>query len=128
MRIKVLCVAVVAVIAMVFLLPVMAERADRPAARHIVLVARDMTFYIDGASTPNPDLYVKPGEAITLTLKNADAGMTHDLAVSAWEVSTREIHGVGSARVTFTVPRTLGRTEYVCRPHSQVMRGAFIVE
>jgi plastocyanin len=128
MRTKVLWVAVVAVIAMVFLLPVMAARADRPAAREIVLVARDMAFYLEGASTPNPDIRVSPGEQITLTLKNADAGMTHDVAVAAWGASMNEIRGVGSARVTLTVPRKTGRTDYVCRPHSQMMRGSFIVE
>ena len=128
MRIKLLCVAVVAVIAIVFLLPVMAARADRTATREIVLVARDMTFYVDGLAGPNPDIRVKPGEQITLTLKNQDAGMTHDVAVSAWGTAVPEIRGVGSSRVTFTVPRKAGRAEYVCRPHSQMMRGTLVIE
>jgi hypothetical protein len=128
MRTRLLCVAAAAVLAVVFLLPVMAGRADGPPAREIVLIARDMAFYLDGASTPNPDIRVKGGEQITLTLKNEDAGMTHDIAVSEWGASTREIRGVGSAQTTFTVPRTSGRIDYVCRPHSQMMRGAFLIE
>ena len=128
MRLKLLIVGVVSVVAGTFLLPVMAERADRGASRTILLVARDMAFYVDGIGEPNPDIHVKPGEQITLTLRNEDAGMTHDLAISRWNASTRELRGAGTDRITVTVPAKKGTTEYVCRPHSVVMRGSIVVE
>jgi plastocyanin len=124
----ILCVAAVVVMAMVCFLPAMSARADRLSPRQIVLVARDMAFFREGDSTPNPEIHVRAGEPIVLTLKNADAGMTHDFAVAAWGASVDEIRGVGSGRVTLTVPRNAGRVEYICRPHSQMMRGIFLVE
>jgi plastocyanin len=128
MRLRLLFVAIVSAVAGTFLLPVMAERADRGAPRTIMLVARDMAFYVDGAGEPNPDIHVKPGEQITLTLRNEDVGMTHDLAISGWNASTRELRGTGTDRITVTVPARKGTTEYVCRPHSLLMSGSFIIE
>jgi plastocyanin len=128
MKRTLLIVAVVVAVAGTFLFPVMAERADRGPSRTILLVARDMAFYVDGVGEPNPDIRVKPGEQLTLTLRNEDAGMTHDLAISAWNVWTRELRGTGTDRITVTVPSRKGTTEYVCRPHSLVMRGALVVE
>jgi plastocyanin len=128
MRLKLLIVAVVGVVAGTFLLPVMAERADRGASRTILLVARDMAFYVNGVGEPNPDIHVKPGEQITLMLRNEDAGMTHDLAISRWNASTRELRGTGTDRITVTVPAKKGTAEYVCRPHSIVMRGSIVIE
>ena len=128
MRPRLLIVAVASVVAGTFFLPVMAERAERGASRTILLVARDMAFYVDGAGEPNPDIRVRPGEKITLTLRNEDAGMTHDLAISRWNASTRELRGAGTDRITVTIPAKRGTTEYVCRPHSVVMRGSFVID
>jgi plastocyanin len=128
MKLRLLVVAVVSALGGTFLLPVMAERADGGASRTILLVARDMAFYVDGVGEPNPNIRVKPGEKITLTLRNEDAGMTHDLAISGWNASTRELRGSGMDRITVTVPAKKGTTEYVCRPHSAVMRGSFLIE
>jgi plastocyanin len=128
MRLRLLIVAVVSAVAGTFFLPVMAERADRGASRTILLVARDMAFFVDGVGEPNPDIHVRPGEQITLTLRNEDAGMTHDVAISGWNASTRELRGTGTDRITVTVPAKKGTTEYVCRPHSLVMRGSFVID
>jgi hypothetical protein len=60
---------------------VVASRPD--AAREVRLVVRDMTFYVDGDTSPNPTLRFKRGEQIRLVLRNDDPGMTHDVAIRA---------------------------------------------
>ena len=122
----VVALAVVVTIAVAFLLPVMAERKTAP--REISLVARDMAFYVDGEPTANPVLRVKRGEEIVITVRNEDEGMTHDLAIKAWGASTRALTGTTSDRLTLTVPSKSGTVDYVCRPHSAMMRGVLVVE
>jgi plastocyanin len=109
---------------LVSLLPAMAER---PEPRSIVLVVRDMTFYLEGSPEPNPTIRVARGEQIALTLRNEDAGMTHDVAIAALGASTRALRSGASDRVTFTVPSKTGALVYLCRPHSLTMRGNFLV-
>lgn len=122
----VVALAVVATVGIVFLLPVTAERKTAP--REIVLVAKNMAFYLDGNSTPNPAIRVKRGEEIVITVRNEDQGMTHDLSIAAWDASTRALNGVSSDRLSLTVPSKAGTVDYVCRPHSTMMRGNLVVE
>jgi plastocyanin len=112
----------------VFLPPVMAERADRPEPRQIVIVARDMAFFLEGTSEANPAIRVKAGEEVVLTLRNEEPGMTHDFAIATWGAATRAVKGEGTDRIRLRAPRSAGTTEYVCRPHSATMRGLMIVE
>ena len=120
--------ASVAILVVGLLLPVTAERRDQ-SMRQVTIVARDMAFYIEGSSTPNPTIRVKAGEQVLITFRNDEPGMTHDFAISAWNVSTRAIKGGGAAdRLIITAPTRPGRSEYTCRPHPVMMRGAVIVE
>ena len=122
----VVALAVMVTIAVAFLLPVTAERKTAP--RQISLVTRNMAFYVDGDPAPNPVLRVKRGEEIIITVRNEDEGMTHDLAINAWGASTKALAGTSSDRLTLTVPSKAGAVDYVCRPHSAMMRGVLIVE
>ncbi len=102
-----------------------ASAADR---REIVLVVREMTFYADGRPDENPTLRFKAGETVRIVLQNQAPGMNHDFAIPAWGVATRALQGLGSDVVTFTVPARPGRYEYLCNPHSAMMRGSIEVE
>lgn len=115
---------VVAVISLV-LLPLIAERA-RP--REIVIVARNMAFFLDGDATPNPFIRVKRGEHIALTFRNEEPGLTHDFVIGGWGVATRQLQGDGVDRISFTVPEVAGTAAYLCSPHSAMMRGTIVIE
>jgi plastocyanin len=100
---------------------------DSTSPREIRLVVRDMTFYIDGQTTPNPTLSARPGERIRLVLNNAEPGMSHDFAIDSWNVHTRLLKGKGQDSVEFTVPETRGSHAYRCTPHPEMMNGTIIV-
>jgi plastocyanin len=100
----------------------------RASVREIHLVAKDMTFYIDGREDPNPTIQTRPGERIKLVLRNVDAGMSHDFAVRSWSIGTRLLEGKGQDAIEFTVPETRGSHQYSCTPHSAMMRGIIEVE
>jgi plastocyanin len=97
------------------------------AVRVINLVARDMTFYVDGQAAPNPALHARPGERIRVVLKNTDAGMSHDFAIRSWGVTTKLLKGKGEDSVEFTVPSARGAYDYSCTPHAEMMSGTLIV-
>ncbi len=98
------------------------------APREIVLVARDMGFYLDGAGAANPTLRLEAGEDIRLVLRNEEPGVIHDVAVSAWNVGTRRLQARERDAVVFRVPDAPGRYEYLCNPHASMMRGIIEVE
>jgi heme/copper-type cytochrome/quinol oxidase subunit 2 len=96
--------------------------ADGP--REIVIVARGMTFTLSSdPDTPNPVIRVRPGERITLTLRNDAPGLMHDFQIPAWKVKTDQIRSGVATTVSFNVPNEVGRYEYRCGPHSTMMRG-----
>jgi hypothetical protein len=128
MRLVKLLIATMATFGFALLLPVMAERADRREPRQIVIVVRDMAFFLEGTSEANPAIRVTAGEEIVLTLRNEEPGMTHDFAIATWGAATRAVKGEGIDRIRLRAPRSRGTTEYVCRPHSVMMRGLMIVE
>jgi plastocyanin len=99
-----------------------------PAAREIRLVARDMTFYLEGQAEPNPTLRIRAGETVRLVLRNEDEGMTHDFAIPDWGAATRRLDGGEEAAITFRVPDRPAPQTYTCRPHSKIMRGTILVE
>jgi plastocyanin len=119
----VVAVLVVAAVAGAIVLP-----ARVPAAREIRLVARDMTFYVDGQAEPNPTLRLRPGEAVRLVLRNEDEGMTHDFAIPEWGAGTRRLEGGEETTITFRAPDRPVSQTYKCRPHSAIMRGTIQVE
>jgi plastocyanin len=121
-----------ALLALAALLPIVAASGDRAAStapREIRLVVRDMTFYLEGQSTPNPTLRVRAGEQIRLVLRNEQPGMSHDLAIATWQVQTPSLQSKGEeATVSFRVPDRPGTAIYSCTPHAQMMRGRISVE
>src|SRR6185295_14332501 len=67
--------------------------ARGPGPREIRIVVRDMTFYLEGGTDPNPTLHLRAGETVRLVLKNEDEGMTHDFAIPDWGAGTKRIEG-----------------------------------
>lgn len=102
-----------------------ADTASAP--REIVLVARGMAFYLPGDERPNPPLRFRPGERVRLVLKNDDPGFVHNFAVPAWTVTMRKLKSGEVGAVEFLVPEEVGRYEYRCTPHGQMMRGTIDV-
>ena len=92
--------------------------------RDIVLVARGMTFVVDGRlDAPNPLIPLKAGERVRVVLKNEAPGLLHDFVIPEWDVAIEQIRAGETGDVTFVVPDTPGRFEYQCRPHSAMMTG-----
>jgi plastocyanin len=105
----------------------LASVMTRPEAREITLVTRDMAFYVEGNSTPNPPIEAKPGETLRIVVHNRDRGMTHDFAVPAADAATDPLNWNDQDAVTFAAPENPGTYEYVCRPHLLMMKGRLIV-
>ena len=119
-----LVAAIAGLMLLVALLPAWSEAPPR----EVTLVARGMAFYLAGdPSRPNPTLDVKAGERVRIVLRNEDRGMTHDFAVPVVAAAMNVIAWDESGEVTFDVPDTPGTYEYVCRPHSLMMRGTIRV-
>jgi plastocyanin len=95
--------------------------------RTIHLVVKDMTFYVDGDTTPNPTLYARPGERVRLIVRNTQSGMSHDFTIDSWKVHTRVLKGVDEDTIEFTVPETRGSSAYHCTPHAAMMNGTIVV-
>jgi plastocyanin len=103
---------------------VLASCTTPAGPREIVIVARGMTFTLPSdPDTPNPVIRVRPGERISLTLRNEAPGLMHDFQIPSWDVKSDQIRGGDSTTVDFTVPSELGRHEYSSGPHSTLMRG-----
>jgi hypothetical protein len=98
------------------------------SVREIHLVARDMTYYLDGRNDPNPMLHVSRGEHVRIRLSNRDPGMSHDFGVRAWKKNTGLIGAPADAVVEFTAPDVPGDAAYACTPHGQMMRGTIRIE
>lgn len=118
---------VVALMSLV-LLPLVAGRAERADPREIVIVARNMTFFLEGEAAPNPVIRVKRGEQIALTFRNEEKGIAHEFAINGWSLATRQLQGGGVDRISFVVPDAAGTAAYVCTPHSTMMRGSIEIE
>jgi plastocyanin len=102
--------------------------SSREEIRELRLVAREMTFYVEGQDAPNPTLRFKAGERVRLVLRNADRGMSHDFVVPEWNVRTGLLEGAGETSVTFRVPGRSGSQPYTCSPHAVMMRGTIEIE
>ena len=98
------------------------------SVREIHLVARDMTYYLDGQDDPNPTLHMSRGERVRIRLSNRDPGMSHDFGVLAWKKGTRLIEAPADAVVDLTAPDVPGDAAYACTPHGQMMRGTIRIE
>lgn len=110
------------------LLPMLAS-SPMDEVQEIRLVVRDMSFYIEGQSQPNPTLTVRPGQKVRLVLKNEDPGMRHDFVVKQWEVATKVLDDRGQEdSITFMAPSSPGEEVYHCTPHAKMMRGTIRVQ
>ena len=120
---------IVATLVAVLGVAVGATLAVRPDSgpREIVLVARGMSFYVNGDSSPNPTISVRPGEHVRFVLRNEAPGLTHDLSIPALNLSVEPIQSGASRSVSVLVPHRPGAFFYVCRPHSQMMKGALTI-
>lgn len=97
--------------------------------REIRIVARNMTFYVQGDKAPNPTLKVRAGEELRLVLTNEEPGIDHDFAIRPWKIATRLLKGNGEDAITFKVPGTPGaEIAYICTPHFGMMRGTILIE
>ena len=122
-------ISVVVVAALTATLLPMLAASGSDDIREIRLVVRDMTFYVEGESQPNPTLNVHAGEQVRLVLKNEDPGLRHDFVVSDWQVATRILVDRGEQdTITFRVPAQTGDRVYHCTPHSKMMRGTLRVQ
>ena len=101
--------------------------ATRTPAREITLVARDMTFYVEGETTPNPTIWLTPGEEVQFSLRNADPGIAHNLAIMGWQMETARLETGASATFRVRAPEQPTRQPYVCTPHRQMMGGLIVV-
>lgn len=113
------------VVAFVATLPLTAARA--PAPRQIVLVARGMTFVLQGESDVNPTIRLTAGERVQIVVRNETRGMVHDFAVPSLEVAIPPLSGGEAGDVSIQAPDAPGVYEYECRPHSKMMRGTIEV-
>lgn len=103
--------------------PAVAGTRQSDTTRDVVLVVRDMTFYLQGDDTPNPTLRFAPGERVRVMLRNEESGVTHNFVIGDWGVETPELRGAGAARVEFRVPGAGGTHRYQCTPHAAMMSG-----
>jgi hypothetical protein len=123
-------VLIVAAVGGAALLPmVAASRSGDPAPRELRIVAKDMTFYVNGEPTANPALRFTPGERIRLVLRNEDAGITHDFVIKEWNVATETLTDKGAEdTIVFRVPKERAPAGYYCSPHSEMMRGGVHID
>ena len=110
---------------LVSLLVVLAGPACQTSpVRNLTLVTRGMTFALaERPDEPNPVLRFRSGERVRLMLKNEATGLSHDVAIPAWNVSVDAIPSGQVATTVFTVPNAAGTVEYLCRPHAAMMNG-----
>jgi hypothetical protein len=103
-------------------------RSSGAGVREIHLVARDMTYYVDGRDDRNPTLHVSPGERVRIRLSNRDPGMTHDFGVPAWRIASSPIGASAEIAVEFTAPPGPADVRYACTPHGEMMHGTIHVQ
>jgi hypothetical protein len=102
--------------------------STRGGPREVQIVVRDMTYYVDGSSEPNPALVLTPGEDVRVSLRNDDKGMVHDFSIPAWGVGTKIVEWQKQESVTFRVPASASSGTYACTPHSVMMSGRILLK
>jgi plastocyanin len=110
------------------LLPIVAS-SNQDAVRDIHLVVREMTFYVEGSTEPNPVIKFRAGERVRIRLRNEDPGMRHDFSIRSWAISTKMLEERGEQdEILFRVPTAPGTETYRCTPHAKMMSGTIRVE
>lgn len=119
--------AIAAMVALMILAALLPALSNTPS-REIVLVARDMAFYLESdPRTPNPTIEVKAGERVRIVLRNQDRGMTHDLSVPVAGAALDPITWNQASDLVMEAPGQPGAYPYECRPHRLMMRGTIRV-
>jgi plastocyanin len=92
--------------------------------RDIILIARGMSFVLEDApDVANPAISLRAGERVRFVLKNEAPGLLHDIVIPDLGVEMEQMRAGETRELTFTVPALLGRHEYRCRPHAEMMHG-----
>jgi len=80
------------------------------------------------AGLPNPDLYAKPGETVSITLINGGEGQ-HDITIPALDIKSTSITKQGeTTSITFRAPKDNVLLEYTDTTHENLgMRGVLQV-
>jgi hypothetical protein len=102
--------------------------SSREEVRDVRIVARNMTYYVDGIDGPNPTLRFLPGEQVRVRFRNEDRGMTHDLRIPAWSIGTRSVGYGDDDSIVFRVPSTGTSADYACTPHAAMMGGKVVIQ
>ena len=123
-RIVVTTALVLALGGLVALLPLLAESVE---PRTVVVVARQMSFYVGEDKASNPTISAAPGESIRIIFVNEDSGFDHDFSVTAWAVRTPVVHGKGRTSIELQVPPKPGKVAYLCSIHASMMMGTIEV-
>lgn len=127
-RVAVVAIVVSIVALVVTLLPMIAS-SNPKVVREVNIVVRDMAFYVDGSSQPNPPITFRAGETVRIRLRNDDAGMRHDFVIKAWTVATKVLENRGQEdEIVFSVPAERGAQSYQCTPHARMMSGEVRIE
>ena len=103
------------------LLPQTASTGTDP--REIVMVARDMAFYLAGGSEPNPRIRLTAGEEIRFNFSNLDYGFKHNLVIDGLGIETAYLEADESTIISVRAPKQVGHQPYICFPHREMMRG-----
>lgn len=94
--------------------------------REIRVVARNMTYYAEGASDANPAIRLVPGEQVRVTFRNDDRGMAHDFTVPAFGIGTGIVAFGTEKSIVFKVPGNPSAATYNCTPHAAMMSGSIL--
>ena len=98
----------------------------RGRIHEIRVVAKNMTYYADGAADPNPPIRLVPGEQVRITLRNEDRGMAHDIGIPAFGVGSGVVDYGTEKSFVFKVPDGGSPATYICTPHSAMMSGRIL--
>ena len=105
-RVAGVLLAGVVVVGLVVFLPLSADPEAAP--REIVLVTRDMAFYLEGQRAPNPMLTMTAGETVRIVVRNEDTGIGHNFGIPTWDEATPIVDGGATAMVQIEVPSRPG--------------------
>lgn len=107
---------------------VVTRAGAREDVREIHLTARGMAFYLEAdQATPNPTIALRAGERVRFVLRNETPGINHDLAIATLGAALSPLAAGATGAFDLQVPETSGRYEYLCRPHSAMMKGTVVV-
>ena len=96
--------------------------------REVRLVVRNMTYFVEGTTEPNPTLRVPRGSRLRIVLTNDDSGYSHNLVVSSLAIQTPLIAKGRSQTIEVSGPDLPGVHTYSCGPHAEMMRGNIAIE